>query len=72
MNSRLQNLQLSLHKPMKVQALKSFAGIISMSEGDVREISDVSLCNDLIDAKLVKKAEEKKPKTTRTKRSAKK
>lgn len=57
---------------MKVQALKSFAGIISMSEGDVREISDVSLCNDLIDAKLVKKAEEKKPKTTRTKRSAKK
>lgn len=55
---------------MKVKALKSFCGIISMNEGEVREISDLSLVNDLIKSGLVKDAEKTtKPKTK--KRSAK-
>lgn len=57
---------------MKVKAVKSFVGIVSMNEGDVREISDISLCNELIEAKLIVKAEEEKPKRKTTKRSAKK
>jgi len=57
---------------MKVKAIKSFCGIVSMNEGEVRDISDLSLVQDLIGAGLVKKEVEKKPKTTRTKRSAKK
>lgn len=55
---------------MKVKALKSFCGIISMNEGEVREISDLSLVNDLTKSGLVKDAEKAtKPKTK--KRSAK-
>lgn len=54
---------------MKVKALKSFCGIISMTEGEVRVISDLNLVKDLMDAGLIAKAEDK-PK--RTKRSAKK
>ncbi|MBP5423731.1 MAG: hypothetical protein J6Y78_14950 [Paludibacteraceae bacterium] len=57
---------------MKVKAIKSFCGIVSMNEDEVRDISDLSLVQDLIGAGLVKKEVEKKPKTTRTKRSAKK
>ena len=57
---------------MKVKAIKSFCGIVSMNEGEVRVISDLSLVQDLIDAGLVKKEEEKTTRTTRTKRSAKK
>lgn len=73
MNSRLQNSPAKHHKPMKVKALKSFIGIVSMSEGEVREISDLNLVSDLIGAGLVEDTEKKteeKPKTR--KRSAKK
>ena len=58
---------------MKVKAVKSFCGIVSMNEGEVKEVSDLSLVNDLISAGLVESTEKakEKPKTTR-KRSAKK
>lgn len=58
---------------MKVKALKSFCGVISMNEGEVREVSDLNLVSDLVNAGLVENAEKKteeKPKTR--KRSAKK
>lgn len=56
---------------MMYKALVSFTGLISMSEGDVREISDISLANDLLNAgyiELVKdvipqNVTEKKPKS---------
>lgn len=58
---------------MKVKAVKSFCGIVSMNEGEVKEVSDLSLVNDLISSGLVESTEKakEKPKTTR-KRSAKK
>ena len=60
--------------PMKVKAIKSFGGIVSMRQGEVRDINDLALLDDLMGAKLVESAEEKpkatKPKTTK-KRSAK-
>ncbi|MEE3307839.1 hypothetical protein [Sharpea azabuensis] len=56
---------------MKVRAIKSFCGIVSMNKGEVKEISDLSLVNDLINAGLVESTEKTTKKTTR-KRSAKK
>ena len=35
---------------MMYQALVSFTGLISMAKGDVKEISDISLANDLLKA----------------------
>ena len=41
------------------EALISFCGVISMNKGEVGEIPDVALANDLIKAKYVKKVEGK-------------
>jgi hypothetical protein len=53
---------------MMYKALISFTGLVSMAKGDVREISDISLANDLLKAGYIEevsadKAEpEEKPK----------
>ncbi len=40
---------------MKYEAIESFSGVISMAEGEVREIPNDALAKDLIKAKLIKK-----------------
>lgn len=58
---------------MKYTALVSFSGVISMAYGDVKEISDVSVANDLLKAGYIVPlgnsdiAEEKPKKTTKRK-----
>ena len=47
---------------MMYKALISFTGLVSMAQGDVREISDTSLANDLLKAGYIKEAKEDKPK----------
>lgn len=55
---------------MKVKALVSFCGNVSMYEGEVRDISDPSLLQDLLRVHYVKTVEEQKKeqKTTRKKK----
>lgn len=49
---------------MKVKAVVSFCGKISMKIGEVKEIKDEKILNDLLNAKYVEEiAEEKKIKT---------
>lgn len=48
--------------PMKVKALVSFCGKISMAEGEVRDIEDLSLVNDLKESGYIEPLEEKKEK----------
>lgn len=43
-------------------ALVSFCGTISMAEGEVRDIPDPSLAEDLLKAGYIKPVEEEKPK----------
>lgn len=58
---------------MMYKALISFTGLISMAEGESREISDSSLANDLLKAGYIelvkdvipKNVTEKKPKSPR-------
>lgn len=58
---------------MLYKALISFTGLISMAEGDVREISDVALAKDLVDAKYIEEVEKKETKApTKRKGKAKK
>lgn len=40
---------------MKYEAIENFSGVISMVKGEVREIPNESLANDLMNAKLIKK-----------------
>lgn len=42
---------------MKVKALVSFAGIVNMAEGEVREIPDKDLCEDLLHAGYIEEVE---------------
>lgn len=56
---------------MMYKALISFTGLVSMAQGDVREISDVSLANDLLKAGYIEEAKEDKPKAE-TKKAPKK
>lgn len=57
---------------MKVRAIKSFCGVVSMNEGDVKEISDINLCSDLINAGLVENTEKKTEDKPKRKSRAKK
>ncbi len=50
---------------MKVKALKSFAGQISMNEDEVRDIPDLSVVKDLLNAGYIEKIEQKKQRTKR-------
>lgn len=43
---------------MKLKALKSFAGKISMYEGEVREVLDEAIAKDLLRAGHVEKAKD--------------
>lgn len=49
---------------MKVQALVSFAGQVTMAPGEVREIKDKAICKDLIDAGYVEEVKSTKKVTT--------
>jgi hypothetical protein len=46
---------------MMYKALISFTGLVSMAKGDVREISDISLANDLLKAGYIEEAGETPP-----------
>lgn len=46
---------------MMYKALISFTGLVSMAKGDVREISDISLANDLLKAGYIEEAKQDKP-----------
>lgn len=61
---------------MKYKAITSFSGVVSMASGDVAEIADVSVANDLLKAGYIIALEsddvtEKKPRKA-TKRKEKK
>lgn len=47
---------------MLYRATVSFSGIISMTEGEVRQIADPSLINDLMRAGYIEPIEPEKPK----------
>lgn len=49
----------------KVKALTSFAGIISMSAGEVAEIADNAVLKDLLSAGYVEELGSKKAETTK-------
>ena len=52
---------------MKYKALVSFAGAITMAKGEIRNIADSLIVNDLLEAKYIAPVEAKK-KTTATKK----
>lgn len=61
---------------MLVKALKSFSGLVTMSAGDLREITDNNIVMDLLNAKYIEEVKtepktEAKPKTE-TKKAVKK
>ena len=45
---------------MKVRALISFTGIVSMCKGEEREVADKRVLKDLLNCKYVEEVEEKK------------
>lgn len=45
---------------MKYRALLSFSGVISMSMGDIREIADKDIANDLLKAGYIEELKETK------------
>lgn len=42
------------------KALKSFCGKVSMKKGEIKELNDKEIINDLVNAGLIEKVEEKK------------
>ena len=44
---------------MKLKALRSFCGLVSMRAGEIREIADETICKDLILAGYAEKGAEK-------------
>ena len=54
---------------MMYKALISFTGLISMTKGDVREISDISLASDLLKAGYIEEAKETSPKKVTEKKT---
>lgn len=48
---------------MKYRALKGFSGLVSMRKGDVKEIKDKYIVDDLLKAGYIEPTE--KPKTTK-------
>ena len=51
---------------MKYRALKGFSGLISMKKGDVKEINDKYIVDDLLKAKYIEPIEKPKTKTKKT------
>lgn len=54
---------------MMYKALISFTGLVSMTKGDVREISDISLANDLLKAGYIEEVKETSPKKETVKKT---
>lgn len=52
---------------MLYKALISFSGVVSMTIGEVREFSDQSVIDDLVEAGYIMPMYEKTPKETKTK-----
>jgi hypothetical protein len=50
---------------MEYKALISFCGLVSMAEGEVREISDSTIAKDLEDAGFVEKVKKETKKPTK-------
>ncbi len=50
---------------MKYKALTSFAGKVSMYEGEIKEITDNEVVSDLLEAGYIEKVKPEKRKTTR-------
>lgn len=58
---------------MKIEAITSFCGVLSMAKGEVRECSDEAVLADLISAGYIKEVrEDPDQKKTTPKRSVKK
>ena len=47
---------------MKYRAKVSFTGLVSMAKGDIRDISDVSIANDLLKAGYIEELKPEKAK----------
>lgn len=45
---------------MKYKAIISFTGLVSMAEGEVREIPDTTIANDLLKAGYIEEVKKKK------------
>jgi hypothetical protein len=46
---------------MKIRALVSFSGALSMSKGEIRECSNKAILQDLLQAKYVEEVKREKP-----------
>lgn len=55
---------------MKVKALESFAGVVSMGRGQIKEIEDKAVCEDLIQAGYVEEVIENKIQLTKEEKEA--
>ena len=53
------------------KALKSFSGLVSMRKGEVREISDLSIANDLLKVKYIEEFNESEKASVKKTRSPK-
>lgn len=51
---------------MKYKALKSFSGLVSMFEGEIKEIENKDIVNDLLNAHYIEEVKETKKTTKRT------
>lgn len=54
---------------MKYKALKSFSGLVSMFEGEIKEIENKDIVNDLLNAHYIEEVKETKKTTKRTKKT---
>lgn len=50
---------------MKYKALVSFVGAVSMAKGEIREIADSPIIDDLLSAKYIEPVEERKKRTVK-------
>ena len=55
---------------MKIEALKSFCGTLTMAQGDVREYSDETVLSDLLKAGYIRKISEEVPAEQSSRRKA--
>lgn len=51
---------------MRYKALKSFSGLVSMFDGEVREITDKNIISDLLQARYIEEVKEQKKTAKRT------
>ena len=57
---------------MNFKALKSFSGVISMSLGEIKEIGDEKIAEDLLKPGYIEKSEKKPMQKAKTKTKSKK